>query len=376
MKQFPTLYHKGRSGAVYQWTVWADGSDILTEYGQIGGQMQTSCKKAEGKNIGKANETTPEQQAEIEAQALYKFKLDRKYSETIEACQEALFLPMLAPCKDFADTKKYVNYPCNAQPKLDGVRCLVFWEGDSVKLISRSGKAWDLPHISEQLALVLKKETVLDGELYIHGETFQSITKRLKSKIAGEKETISFHVYDVPVCDGLDLAWGLRYEHLIDFQDDLVNEEYKTSKITVVETALLGDEDEVYMQQAEFLSQGYEGLMLRMMDGMYEWGYRSKSLLKVKQFDDHEFKIVGFSDGKGKNEGTVKWTCELPTGGTFDCAPTGVKADREQMFKDGAAYIGKLLKVKHQGYTEEGVPRFPVGIGFRDEMDLGGNDGA
>ena len=36
------------------------------------------------------------------------------------------------------------------------------------------------------------------------------------------------------------------------------------------------------------------------------------------------------------------------------------------MFKNGDKYMGKMLTVKYQNLTDLGVPRFPVGIAFRD----------
>ena len=110
--------------------------------------------------------------------------------------------------------------------------------------------------------------------------------------------------------------------------------------------------------------------MVRLHDGVYEWGYRSKSLLKVKTFDDHEYTIVGFENGRGKNEATVTWVCKLADGRSFNVAPTGKREDRERMLQDAAQHVGKLLKVKHFGFSEDGIPRFPVGIGFRLEEDI------
>ena len=53
-----TLYHQGKTGAIVQWDIWTEGADICTEYGQIGGKMQTARKTATPKNVGRANATT------------------------------------------------------------------------------------------------------------------------------------------------------------------------------------------------------------------------------------------------------------------------------------------------------------------------------
>ena len=89
------LYHQTKNGTMHQWTIWTEGADIVTEYGQIDGKMQVARKTAIGKNIGKSNETTPEEQAVLEATAMHKNRLDRKYRRTIEEAEKEVFLPTL-----------------------------------------------------------------------------------------------------------------------------------------------------------------------------------------------------------------------------------------------------------------------------------------
>jgi ATP dependent DNA ligase domain/DNA ligase OB-like domain len=122
-KKFPTLFHKGKGGALVQWSIWTEGDTIFTKHGQVGGKMQLSPKKAIAKNVGRSNETTAEEQAILEAKSMWTFKVERKYSETKEDAQEEVFLPMLAG--DFKKRKgKEIYYPVDVQPKLDG--CLEY----------------------------------------------------------------------------------------------------------------------------------------------------------------------------------------------------------------------------------------------------------
>jgi ATP-dependent DNA ligase len=365
----PTLYHKGRTGAIYQWKTWADGGEIYTEYGQVGGQMQISCKQAESKNVGKSNETTPAQQAELEVKALHTYKLERKYFLTPAECVETQLLsPMLAPGKEFSETKKYLKYPCDAQPKLDGNRCLAYWENGQVALQTRGGKFWDLPHIAKELEKFLPEDAIFDGELYIHGESCQTITSYLKKYKPGLTETVQFHVYDVPTIDGTDQPWSVRRQYLFDLSEKL-DADFDCYAIDFVPTISATCEEDIITFQAYWIENGYEGAMARNLHGMYEWGYRSKNLLKVKTFDDHEYQITGYFNGRGKNETTVTWECITPEGIKFTVAPTGNKKDREEMLTNAEQHIGKLLKVKHFGLTDDLVPRFPVGIAFRENND-------
>jgi hypothetical protein len=116
MKTFPILYHKGKSGEIRTWSTWADGDTVYTEYGVKNGKLITASKQVTAKNVGKKSETTLNVQAEKEAESLWKFKKDRKYSETEEGAEEELQLPMLA--KDL--TIKKLEFPILMQPKLDG----------------------------------------------------------------------------------------------------------------------------------------------------------------------------------------------------------------------------------------------------------------
>ena len=62
---FQTLYSLGKKGEIRSWHVWTDGSAIKTEHGVLNGKLQLAEKIAKVKNAGRANATTPEQQAEL-----------------------------------------------------------------------------------------------------------------------------------------------------------------------------------------------------------------------------------------------------------------------------------------------------------------------
>ena len=128
-----TLYKKAKTGKIQVYTSWTKGNELFSEYGELGGKIQESSIVCTGKNIGRANETSPEEQAILEGKAKCQLKKDKGYFETIEEAQtEVVFLPMLA--KDGRKVK--IKYPCDAQPKLDGVRCMA----KDGNLMSRGGK--------------------------------------------------------------------------------------------------------------------------------------------------------------------------------------------------------------------------------------------
>jgi DNA ligase-1 len=326
--------------------------------------MQDARTTATPKNVGRANATTAEEQAILEAKAKHKKRLDGKYSLTIEDAKKEVFLPMLAG--DFEKRKDKVTYPVDVQPKLDGVRCIAYWDGDNVKLMSRGGKFWECcQHIIDELETVLPKDWVLDGELYIHGATFQEITKLVK-KLRPESVNVQFHVYDMPRTYEDFKYWEERYDVLAEFKD--MAQDCKS--VTVVDTYQAKSEDEVYQLQSEYLEDGYEGAIVREADGEYRFGYRSRSLLKVKNFTDEEYKIVGYTTGVGRFEGSVVWICETWNGEEFKVVPQGTMEERQEAYQNADEKIGDMLKVKFFELTDDGIPRFPVGLGIRANEDM------
>src|ERR1700680_394124 len=151
MKKFPILYHLGKNKALYSWEVWAEGNTVHSSTGQVDGKRVYSAFIVTPKNVGKINATDENEQAEKEAEAKWKFKIDRKYSSTPEEAQEEDIAPMLA--QSFEKRKnKNVYYPADIQPKLDGCRALARWSGDKIILTSRGYKEWNyVPHIIQEL---------------------------------------------------------------------------------------------------------------------------------------------------------------------------------------------------------------------------------
>ena len=369
MTKLETLYHQGKTGAIVQWNIWTENADICTEYGQIGGKMQTSRKTATPKNVGRANATTADEQAILEAKAMHKKRLDAKYSLTIEDAKKEVFLPMLAA--SFDKRKDKVTYPVDVQPKLDGVRCLAYWDGDSVKLMSRGGKQWNCcQHIIDELEQVLPKDWVLDGELYIHGSTFQEITKLVK-KLRPESVNVQFHVYDVPRAGYEQTELGGSTWSNRKISVELIDEFVENCKsVKVVRTDFAAHEEDVYELQSEYLEEGYEGAIVRERDGEYKFGYRSNKLLKVKNFMDKEYLIAGFTTGVGRFDGCIVWVCMTEDGQSFKVVPQGTMEERQETYQNADKHIGDWLKVKFFELTDDGIPRFPVGLGIRLTEDM------
>ncbi len=360
--QFPRLWHKGKGGAMFQWDIETNGAEIITHYGQVDGKLQTASKLAEPKNVGRSNATTAEQQALLEAQSMHAAKLKRKYSLSMDKAEELKLRPMLA--HSFADRKSRVSYPVMVQPKLDGFRCLGFKEDGVVTLYSRSGDIFNLPHISDELNSRLPDGMVVDGELYAHKIPFQTVASWIK-KSRPESIQIGYHIYDVPEVGGrADLPMSDRLIAL-----NLVGEHSPWKHIDIVETVTANSEAEVYELQMRFVADGFEGAIVRLPTGLYRYDYRSYDLLKVKEFSDADYLITGGGPGKGKMADQCIFECVTEDGQKFTVVPKGSAEERQAYLTLLPSLIGKLLKVQFFGKSVEGIPRFPVGLGVREEFD-------
>jgi DNA ligase-1 len=350
---------------MYLWRIWTEGPEILVEYGTVDGEKSLTRKVVKGKNIGKSNETTPEEQAVKEAAAQHKKKLDKKYSLTPNKATETVFLPMLA--HDYLKQKKKLTFPVDVQPKLEGVRCLAYWEGSELRLMSRGGKPFDVKHIAEEVAEFLPPGSVLDGELYVHGMSQQNINRLWKKHREGPEGSIQllYVVYDGFHVDSTDAPWWKRKEDLSRLMSSAPNKKVVQLFIDTVKT-----EKQLQKCLNSYEERGYEGIIIRKADGPYQLGHRSRDLLKLKSFMDEEFEIVGHEEAKGNDKGTVVWICKTKDDQTFSVRPTGTREERKESFEHAEEHYGRFLTVKFQGYTDDGIPYFPVGVAIREPEDM------
>ena len=370
----PTLYGRSTNGKIKEWNIsvlqMGDGTCYVeTEHGYEDGKKQLDQRYiGEGKNIGRANETTPYEQALSEAQSAHNRKKDSGYVEDksqIPSESEGLFLPMLAHRYDKHSSK--INFPCLVQPKLDGVRMLARKTDGKVTMWSRKGKVIDIPDkINSQLSEMLEEGQCTDGELYVHGWTFQRIIAAVKKKRA-DTDLLEYHIYDSPHSQ-LSFEMRLPQKGLgsIAFPPYCQSWTIIGKNLKFVSTYDVEDDEEFDNYEKMFIQDGYEGMMVRNQNSLYKFKHRSYDLQKVKRFIDSEFKIIGGEDGSGREAGLIVWQCVTNDGLAFNVRPKGSHAERAEIFKNFKDYIGKYLTVRYQEFTDDGRPRFPVGIAVRD----------
>lgn len=384
--KFPRLYKRTKRGSIawYQITVFFDidsaeklksnltprsQAKIVTEKASTldGLSQSDTYVYKKGKNIGKANETTMYQQANSEAQSMYNRQLDGGYKPEMPSDEDAFntdasgaIKPMLAGTYD---KDKHTDFPYYVQPKLDGVRCLAKWENGEIVLTSRKGKPLNIPHVKIVLESNLPKDVILDGELYVHKKlSFQEIVSATK-KLSSSTTLLQYCVYDI-VDMRSSFEERLKILKGFSFMNGFVKE--GTYAVEIVRTQKVQTVKDLNIVEDAHVQSGYEGVMVRHLDGKYTPGFRSKDLLKLKRFEDAEFKIVGVVEATGRDAGTAIFTCITKEGNEFNCRPQGTFEERSHYWKNRKKLIGKKLTVKFQGKSDDGVPRFPVGIALRE----------
>jgi ATP-dependent DNA ligase len=377
IKDYPVLYKKDKSGKTRVWKLSAtmnkDNNSFWIEidYGQMDGKITHNEKEVkEGKNIGKKNETSIEQQTILICDKTFKDKKEKEeYTENIDDNKtEKSFAPMLADkWEPNSKTKRKVDitFPCFIQPKLDGIRCLTYLKDNKIVNQSRQLKYFNnLTHINNELEIIFKKNPylVLDGELYNHDIVFNQIAgivkkEKLKDEDFEKLKQIQYHVYDC-FFENKNLSFNERNKFLQSLKNNM-------KYVKIVSTDTCKSKDDVIIFHSKFLLDKYEGAILRNSDSLYEFR-RSKHLQKFKTFSDDEFEIIDFKEGTGHDLGTVIWKCKTKDGKEFDVRPIGSIQERSELFKNGKQCIGKMLTVTYQELSEFGVPRFPVGKTIRD----------
>lgn len=373
---FPTLYGVDKKNKVKQWNIKVtedtDGVGIIEyEYGYVDGK-KTKCnlRVETGKNVGKKNETSPFEQAKLDAESRWKKKRDNEgYTPNMvgtkhqindtKDIQDTILFPMLA--QDYSKHKSKVIFPCYIQPKLDGYRMI--FNPRTHATTSRIGKSYSVLEGTSLLddLLALNTTHVLDGELYVHDESFvfeQYGVLRKKKLTEEDKKVlnkIQYHIYDV-------MDETLTYEERKAILTELCKKN-KSSKIVFVDTYTCHTEQDIQSYHELFINNGYEGSMLRNYGAKYKKKYRSYDLLKKKDFKDSEYKIVSYlseKDTSGQDKPLVVWVCETENGEQFSVRPKGVESERRWLYEHASEFIGKTLWVKYFELTDNNVPRFPT----------------
>ena len=396
--KFPRLYAASGKG-FQQWDVEVVGNSYKVTFGVLGGKLQTKTTTCKPKNVGKANETSAEEQAEKEARALFEKKVTREgyielstlgYKELtnvqcvpLDNLQKVTLIsdvlsnkhsnrmlksdagfdvpaPMKAQPYYKAGKEKVTicTFPCVSQPKINGVRCFAIWHNDEVILTSKKGTVYNLPHITEELKQYpeLFARGPLDGELYIPDTILSEIVSAVRTPSLFTQK-VKFYVFDIVNTFTTQKERLITLRHMI--PESLVN--------TVrVKNHMVNTDKAVNYNCDKFIEQGYEGVILRNSDAFYEIGKRTHNMLKLKRRDSVEVEILDVVDTL-KAPGLGIFVCKNDINSlTFSVVPQGNHESRKHYFDNKHLFIGKLLTIEFYERTKDELPLHAVGIAVRD----------
>lgn len=267
-----------------------------------------------------------------------------------------MITPMLA--KNYDGKQDPVGYWVSE--KLDGVRSIFF----NNRFYSRNGNVLCAP---QWFIDSMPSGCVLDGELFTKRGDFQNIMSYVTkdNPIDSEWRRVKFMVFDLP---RVKKPFEERYQMLV-----AVAKKQQSPYLKVVSHVKVRSVRHLDELHTRIVKLGGEGLMLRQPGSMYEQK-RTRTLLKLKKFQDREAKIIGHELGKGKFSSVlgkveVCWLDDPRTVFKVGSGFTDIQRSRfKQLFP-----IGTIIKVKYFEETKAGKPRFPIFLGVRARKDMPGH---
>jgi hypothetical protein len=197
----------------------------------------------------------------------------------------------------------------------------------------------------------------IDGEAYIHGMPLQKIVSLARKYQKGKTEQLQYYVFDL-IVNG-KLSFSDRYSIL-----EKAVSKLNSDNIVLVPIKEIQNELEMKEYHGVCLQNGFEGVIIRHNNVMYDIGKRCPNLFKYKEFFDIEAKIENVW-------GNAMLTVKLKNGIILDLTPKRTHAERKEMLNQKESLIGKWIWVKYQAETKDGNLQFPIGLELRECDDEG-----
>lgn len=377
----PPMYRQSQTEGTSYWRVGFDGTtnELVTEYG-----LETTSTGQKGKfQVARRVLHTNNLHKQILSKALqdvrkeYDDKINEGYSDE---AGNTIDLPRAQAGHPYKDQLK--NYRITRgiaiQPKLDGIRARCWRINGKVIIYSKEFHpfAW-FEHIRDELNIIfdyLPPGVGIDGELYSHDMTFQKLTSVVKTQKTKHplNDTVQYYIFDLIL---LQTDLMTRFKIIKDAYAK-ATAKWDLSHIVLLDHVVIYDKNLIPAYLKAYIGFGYEGIMIRKVLGdargkreIEETWYKpgkNNNLLKLKSFIDEEGTVVDIVDGEGREQGLALIRLRDKRGNVFDVRPRGSFEKRREWFQNKAKYIGARYTFRYQELSDTGVPRFPVGIVFRD----------
>ena len=388
---------KFRFAEVYCSEEWDDeenGYVIQRSYGQVGGKTTLSPKIVVKQT--KQKRTWVEQYT-LQFNSEVKKFLDKGYIRvekhpneyTFEELQEiygdvaknqaGVIKPMLAKQQDKVTNRKIFDRVWYCSRKIDGVRCLLYYQDGQIHTASRGGVHYDYStgHIIDHPKLIewfsKNPDIILDGELFKMGVSLQKISGAARMEKDADNEWLEYYIYDIA---DVNKKWRNRYAELQIIGEELnltfdPYREWKTGELQIqmVPHDVVQSEKSIWELHDKFVSEGWEGCVVRDPDKVYKPNGRSNDMIKFKSYKSEDFLVIGYELGLRGSE-DMTFICELEDGRTFKAMPVGdreTKAEYVENFED--KYEGHKAECTFFNYSEDLIPTQPKLRTFRFDLE-------
>lgn len=369
---------------------------ITRKTGQYGGKMTSQPDIIITK--GKVKRTI-EEQVELEYNSKVRKYLDKGYKEitmeqynspNFEDVANEIIGEVVTDSKGFKKhmkAKPYTDVSTSAinkisywwlSRKIDGVRNSFYWDGFQIKTASRGGKDYDMAvrQMIQHPKLIefFKKHPnyILDGELYKHGKSLEEISGAVRKEKAST-DWLEYYIYDIMIPgivfeERLKILEQIKEELNLSFDPNREWDENEL-KFQMVPHVKVTGWDNIKHLHDEYVNEGWEGCVIRDPNKEYKYGSRCNDMIKVKDYKDDCFKVIGI---KGGLRGYIDMTFELITkdGVVFNASPFGsseIKKEYWDNFEE--KYKGQMGECKFFDYSDKGTPKQPKFKAFRFDLD-------
>lgn len=298
-----------------------------------------------------------------------------KYSTT----SEGFVLPMLA--KTLEDNKPFDKYGTMlGQWKIDGLRCIIGATDKSGDLFnpitltyhSRIGEDWTnkmcwmdeilIPKISKELlSMMVEEGACLDGELYLPGYSVNDINSFVKNTQLAQHYKLQYWCYDICVENmSADKRNDYRFDNIdMPVRMFLNKEEHLNyiNQFNILPTVVVHNIQHSIQLRDNYISIGFEGLILRNPSAEYQFGKRNQAMFKFKKVDDGKFIIVDITS-EHKRSDLPLFVCRNDINDElFECSINKPQDIQRYMLIHKEKYIGKYMQVEFR--ARSGVNQVP-----------------
>ncbi len=383
-----------------EWHEPEHGYIIQRSYGQVGGKTTLSPAIVVAQTKQKR---TWKEQWQLQFNSEVKKQLDKGYIEVpkhpneyseselseifgdVVTNQAGVIKPMLAKQADKVTNQKIYDKEWIASRKIDGTRCLLYYnpEDDSIHSASRGGEHYDAAtiHLRENPVLLEvfrnMPHLILDGELYKHGKSLQQISGAARmEKNAYDCDWLEYYVYDLIDLEDIDKSAKDRIKLLQSIQqnygwgfDPYREWKKRELQIQIVPQVYISGWDAMEKLHAQYVEEGFEGLVIRNPDRPYKPNGRTNDMIKIKMYKSEDFLVVGIEPGLRGAEDMV-FVLETSDGKQFKAKPLGDRALKEEYWENfEEKYKGHIGECKFFYYSDDGVPLQPVFKIFRFDLE-------